>query len=153
MYRYCQRVVNSDYILEWTCKGLSDESIKSLSASHNFLNLSLSYLGTKTRVRFNRSCIKQEKITYTDRKIVNIYIVYELNTKNSIVNLTLVNCLFGAAKLTKHPDIDQYKYSGYGTKFDRGKVYSLGNGFGRNVIIFGADMSSSTKIDNRKMIF
>ena len=73
--------------------------------------------------------------------------------KNSIVNLTLVNCLFGAVKLTKHPNIDQYKYSGHGTKFDRGKVYLLGNGFGRNVIIFRADMSSSTKIDNRKMIF
>ena len=153
MYRYFQRVVNSDYILEWKWKGLSDESIKSLSASHNFLNLSLNYLGTKTRVRFNGSCIKQEKITYTDRKIVNIYIVYELNTKNSIVNLTLVNCLFGAVKLTKHPNIDHYKYSGHGTKFDRGKVYLLGNGFGRNVIIFRADMSSSTKIDNRKMIF
>ena len=29
MYRYFKRVVNSDYILEWKSKGLSDESIKS----------------------------------------------------------------------------------------------------------------------------
>ena len=75
MYRYFQRVVNSDYILEWKWKGLSDESIKSLSASHNFLNLSLNYLGTKTRVRFGGSCLKEDKITYTNGKIVNIYIV------------------------------------------------------------------------------
>ena len=30
----------------------------------------------------------------------------------------LENCLFGAAKLTKHVDADQYKYSGYGIGFD-----------------------------------
>ena len=27
---------------------------------------------------------------------------------------TLKNCLFGAVKLTKYPDIDQHKYSEYG---------------------------------------
>ena len=73
MYRYFQRVVNSDYILEWKWKGLSDESIKSLSASHNFLNLSLNYLGTKTRVRFNGSCIKQEKITYRQKNSKHLH--------------------------------------------------------------------------------
>ena len=32
---------------------------------------------------------------------------------------TLENCLFGGVSLTKHADIDQHKYSGYGTGFDR----------------------------------
>ena len=32
---------------------------------------------------------------------------------------TLRNCLFGAVTLTKNTDIDKYKYSGYGTGFDR----------------------------------
>ena len=58
--------------------------------------------------------------------------------------------MFGAVKLTKHVDVDQYKYSGYGIGFDRKGSYSIGNEIGRNVIIFGVDMSSSTKIDNRK---
>ena len=31
----------------------------------------------------------------------------------------LGNCFLGAVKLTKHIDIDQYKYSGYGIRFDR----------------------------------
>ena len=61
------------------------------------------------------------------------------------------NCLFGAVSLTKKADIDKYKYSGYGIGFDRHGSFSfLGIGLGRNVIIFGVDMSSSTKIDNRK---
>ena len=49
MHRYFKRVVNSDYILQCKSKGLSDESIKSPSAPHNFPNLSLNYLDTKIR--------------------------------------------------------------------------------------------------------
>ena len=55
----------------------------------------------------------------------------------------------GAVSLTKHVDIDQYKYSGYGTGFDRKGEFSFGNGFRRNVIILGADMSSSVHANNR----
>ena len=58
--------------------------------------------------------------------------------------------MFGAVKLTKHIDIDLYKYFRYGIGFDRKGSYSIGNEISRNVIIFGVDMSSSTKIDNRK---
>ena len=36
----------------------------------------------------------------------------------------LVNCLFGAISLTKNADIDKYKYSGYGTGFDRRSNFS-----------------------------
>ena len=38
MYRYFKGDINSDYILEWQSRGLSDGSIKSTSAPHNFLN-------------------------------------------------------------------------------------------------------------------
>ena len=54
--------------------------------------------------------------------------------------------------MTKNTDINKYKYSGYGIAFDRQGNFSFpGNGLGRNVIIFGVDMSSSTKIDNKKL--
>ena len=58
--------------------------------------------------------------------------------------------MFEAVSLTKHADIDQYKYSGYGTGFDRKVEFSFGNGFGRNCIIFGVDMSSSVHVDKKK---
>ena len=61
----------------------------------------------------------------------------------------LENCLFGAVSLTKHFDIDQYKYSGYGIGFDRKGEFSLRNGFSKKVIIFGEDMSSSVNANNR----
>ena len=49
---------------------MSDESIKSPSVPHNYFNLWLDYLGTKTRVKFIRSCLKQEKITYNHKEII-----------------------------------------------------------------------------------
>ena len=59
--------------------------------------------------------------------------------------------MFGALSLSKNGNIDKYKYSGYGIGFDRHGSFSFpGTGLGRNVIIFGVDMGSSTKIDNRK---
>ena len=63
---------------------------------------------------------------------------------------TLENCLFGAVKLKKHFDVDLYKYSGYGNGFDKKGSYSTGNEVGRNIIIFGVDMSSSSHINNKK---
>ena len=52
--------------------------------------------------------------------------------------------------MTKNNDTDNYKYSGYGIIFDRKGEFSVGNGFGRNCIIFGVDMSSSVHVDNKK---
>ena len=66
------------------------------------------------------------------------YIAYEINKKFNIGTYpTLENCLFGAVELTKHSDIDKYKYFGYGIGFDRTGFFSIGDEFGRNAIIFG----------------
>ena len=58
--------------------------------------------------------------------------------------------LFGAVKLAKNADINKYRYSGYGIRFHRSGTFSVGNGFDKNVIIFGVDMSSSVHVDNKK---
>ena len=51
--------------------------------------------------------------------------------------------------LWKNANIDKYGYSGYGIGFDRRSVFSFpSDGFGQNVLIFGADMSSSANIAN-----
>ena len=99
--------------------------------------------------------MQQSKISYTHRKIVNIYVVYELGASSSNINdPTLKNCLFGAVTLTKNTDIDKYGYSGYGIGFDRRSSFSFpSGGFGQNIIIFGLDMSSSPHIDSKKEIY
>ena len=102
-------------------------------------------------MKFNESCLKHDKATYIHGTIANIYIVYEINKNYNISSYaTLENCLFGAVSLTKHVDIDQHKYSGYGIGFDRKGEFSFdSNGFGRNVIVFLADMSSSVHANNK----
>ena len=52
--------------------------------------------------------------------------------------------------MTKNVDIDKYIYSGNGIGSDRIGTFSFGNGFGRNCIIFGVDMSSSVHVDNKE---
>ena len=60
------------------------------------------------------------------------------------------SALSGAVKLTKNTDIDKHKYFGYGIGFDGTGFYSHPTGeTGRNVIVFGLDMSSSTKIHHK----
>ena len=93
--------------------------------------------------------MKQHKIVYTHGKIADIYIVYEIFYDLSDGNYpTLQNALFGAVKLNKNAGINKYVY---GIEFDgKGSFLFPGGGLGCNVIIFGIDMSSSRKIDNRK---
>ena len=150
--RYFKTVTNTNYISSWKSKGLSAESIKPPTICDNGLTSELSYYDYKIKIKFTGDCLKQSKITYTHKKAVNIYIVYELIAFTSHSDdPTLKNCLFGAVTLTKNADIDKYGYSGYGIGFDRRSRLSFpGGGFGQNLLIFGADMSSSAHIDNKK---
>ena len=71
-----------EYVSEWKSKGLSNESIKAISTSD-----------TKIRVKFTGGCLKQPKVSYTLRKVVNIYIVYALGASSSNdSDPTLKNC-------------------------------------------------------------
>ena len=115
----------------------------------------IDYVANKTRVNFTGSCLKRSnEISYIQKTIVNIYIVYELSASSSHVNdPTLKNCLFGAVTLTKNAAIDKNVYSGYGIGFDgRGNFLFPGGAFGQNVLIFGVDMSFSARTDNKKDI-
>ena len=89
-------------------------------------------------------------MTYSHKKVVNLYVVYEITYFYGISNYPiLTNALFGAVKLTKNAAISKYKYYGYGIGFDGKGYYSIGNEIGRNVIIFGVNMDSSTNLDNK----
>ena len=159
VFQLIQRYFKTDsnkiiIILSWKSKGLSEESVKAPTTSNKFLDSSLDFVGSKARERFSRDCLKQEKITFNHRKIVNIYIVYEIERSvNTSSYPTLKNVLFDTIKLTKYVDVDLYKYSGYGIGLDRKGFFSIDHEVGRNVIIFGVDVSSSPHIDNKKKDF
>lgn len=82
---------------------------------------------------------------------MNIYIIYKLNLLSYIqdTSFTEENSLFGF-KLNKNADFDKYLY--YGTGLHAREWFSLSEGseFGKNVIIFGTDMTSSVPIINKR---
>ena len=91
---------------------------------------------------------------------VNIYCVYKLDPIASTrdTSYTIQNALFGAMQITKNAtDYDKNNYKGYGICFDERSQFShtiTENGRahttkGRNVLIFGADMSFSAHATNR----
>ena len=151
MYRYFGLIPNTSNILSWQSQGFSNEKF---NPPNKNVSPSIDYVGNKIIVKFNGSCLKQSyRISYTHKKIVNIYIVYEINKKDNTIisDPTLENCLFDAVALTKNVGIDKCGYSGYGIGFDRKGGFSFqGCGYGQNVIIFGVDMSFTTHIDNKK---
>ena len=147
-------VGSGNYIYFWKFKSLSDERLDSITASKHKTTPELSFHGTKTRVEFNGRCLKQDKVTFNHGTIVNTCIFYAISKNYNISSYpTLENCLFGAVSLTKNADIDKYKNSGYDIGFDRHGEFSFGNRLGKNCIIFGADLSSSSHANNKKIIF
>ena len=144
----------TDRVLSWQSKGLSNKSIKPPTTSDNSLTPELNYYSTKIKIKFTGNCLEQSDHIFTHKKIVNIYIAYELPASSSHnSDPTIKNCLFDAVTLTKNADIEKYKYSGYGIGFDRRSSFSFpSGGFVQNVLIFGTDMSTSVHIDNKKNI-
>ena len=57
--KYFEVITNTDYISSWKSKGLCAESIKPPTTSDNILTPGSNYYGTKTRVKFTGSCLKQ----------------------------------------------------------------------------------------------
>ena len=122
--KYCKgiaRVSSGNYIYFLKSRGVSNEKINSNTASNHSITPELSYYGTKTRVNFDGSCLKQDKATYNHGTIVNIYIVYEIS-KNYNISINII------------------KYCGYGIGFNRKGEFSFDNVFSRNCIIFREDI-------------
>ena len=149
MYKFFNTFVKgtATYVSSWKSKGLSNgKMISIITPSYNRAT-SLAYDNVRIKLKFVGSLLKQDKITYNHGPIVNIYTVYRLSPRITS-NITLENCLFGAVKVTKILKINTY--SGYGTAFDSGGSFSHpSGGYGKNVIIFGADLSSSAHPNNR----
>ena len=89
---------------------------------------------------------------------INIYCVYQLDSIASSrdTSFTIQNALFGDMQITKNAT-DKNNYKGYGIRFDErsqfghtitenGVIYTSN---GRNVLIFGADMSFSAHATNK----
>ena len=89
---------------------LMDFLIKALSfLLHLKQFCSRSYVGNNLRVKIDGSYLKQDNITFTHRRIMNIYIVYEITLwdRGHDDYLMLENSFFGTVKLLINVDISR----------------------------------------------
>ena len=149
MPKYFKMISNAKRISSWKSKRLFNEIIKPLDSTYA---PELIYSGETIYVKFDGNYSNQDKTKFNHRKIVNIYIAYEM-TKNIPTNssyLIIQNSLFCEIGFIKGTTIDEFKVTGYGIGFDSKGTFSHPNGgVGRNVLIFGADMSSSVHVANK----
>ena len=103
---------------------------------------------------------QNSKIFPNINNAINIYCVYKLDPIASTrdTSYAIQNALFGAVQITKNAtNYDKNNYKGYDICFDKRSQFSHAiteNGRahttnGRNVLIFGADMSFSTHATNK----
>ena len=99
----------------------------------------------KMGIKFDKDPLAVEQNNYLMYKIVNVYIVYDLNAwpRYPTNNFEFKNCLFGATNIVENSDKEEYVYSGYGIILDSASFWSFDNDTARYVIIVGVDNSSS----------
>ena len=108
----------------------------------------------KMGIKFDKNPLAVEENNYAT-KIVNSYILYDLNTwpRNPTNNFEFKNCLFAVTSIVKNTDEEKWVYSDYEITFDGAGSWNFGNGFTGNVANFGVDNISSYHADNRKNNF
>ena len=145
---------NGEAIHAWISTGIHNDSNNTdLFSVNNSNNNSPTLLNRNNRlgVTFNGNYMKQNKLGYAHRKIVNLYIVYKLkNRRADNPDFTVQNGLFGAVKITKNVNTSHYKYEGYGICFASESSFSFGNRTdAKNVIFFGVNTKNSSHSTNK----
>ena len=150
-YKYFEDVDASKNIIKfhaksWMSKGLFDEKISSASV---FKRPFIEYTNARIKLKFDVSILIQ-KLSSSFGLMANYYIAYKLNPRTNSSNIVLEYYLFGKIKLPKNVDTDKYKYQGHGIGFHLSGIFSHPDGAnGKNVIIFGFDMTNSKHANNQ----
>ena len=84
-----------------------EQGITTVSASDDSFAPKLTYIrNAKIVVKFKGNCLKQDKVSFTHRNIVNYCYELDIWSRDLNTNFTLKDCLFGVVKLTKNVDPD-----------------------------------------------
>ena len=155
--------LTSKDISEWKSTGIynysSDSNMNAVGDSGGYLPDIKN--DARMHVHLSGNHFQQNKVIIRNKNnAINIYCVYKLDpiTSSRDTSFTIQNALFGAMQITKSAtDNSKNNYKGYGICFDErsqfghtitedGRAHTTN---GRNVLIFGVDMSFSAHETNR----
>ena len=153
--------LTSKDISEWKSTGIynysSDSNMNAVANAKS--NLPDLKNDCRMDVHLRGNHFQQNKVIVPNNgNVINIYCVYKLDPIASSRDFTIQDALFGAMQITKNAtDNSKNNYKGYGICFGEGSQSGhtmsedgrthITNG--RNVLIFGADMSFSIHRTNR----
>ena len=142
VFKYFRTLTGTVKIFVQKFEGLSKEIVPYFSTPVTSDN---SFDNGKIGSKFKGNCLLQDNVSFTQSNVVNIFIVYKLDTcsRDLKTDFTLSDCLFGAVKLTKNADPDKHGYSTYDIGLDTGSQFSLSNHEWGKDVIFGVSNSSS----------
>ena len=155
--------ITSRDISEWKSTGIYNYSRD--SNMNAFANTKSNLPNVKNdgrmHVHLSGNHFQQNKVHIPNNgNVINIYCVYKLDpiASSRDTSFTIQDALFGAMQITKNAtDNSKNNYKGYGICFDEGSQFghTMTEGGhthttnGRNVLVFGADMSFSIHRTNR----
>ena len=143
----------TEYVISWKSKGVYTSKLKPLyTAFLHSINLS----GYRMGIKFDKdSSCGSKQLRKIKTKVVNAYIVYDLDTwlKIPLINFKFKKCFFGVTNIVKNSAKEKWMYISHGIAFDGAGSCSIRNGFTRNVVLFGVDNSSSSHTENSKNNF
>ena len=154
-YKYFKNFLknSTECVSSWESKGLFNEKVVSTKIENTDFSPQVYYYSDEIGIKFNNDFLKKESILYEQKQIANIYVVYERSSYIISSTISFHNCLLGAITVTRNGNIDtnKHKYSGYGLAFSS-KTYLHKDSGKRayDLIIFGADLSSSAHAENKK---
>ena len=155
--------MTSEDISEWKSTGINNYSSDSnmnaiVDSGGHFPNIKND---GRIHVHLIGNHFQQNKVIIpNNNNAINIYCVYKLDpiASSRDTSFTIQNALFGAMQITKNvTDNSKNNYKGYGICFDERSQFShtiteddrVHTANGRNVLIFGADMTFSAHTANR----
>ena len=106
-------------VTNWMSTGISSITIKPFDTGYESTMSNLAK--NRVHLKFNNSVLEQKSFPSSySNFILNLYIVYELNTwpRNPAINFTLKIYLFGTVKLVKGTMKSKFTYHGRGIAFD-----------------------------------
>ena len=142
---------NVNQISKWKSKGLSNQYLDAVGTLGDLV-LSKPIKPMHVTFKGKGTLVQNDNDIIAGGPIVNIYIFYETSPKAINSNFVSKNCLFGAIKITNtsNSDTDKWQYSDYDIGFDSKGEFTHSDGVdGKNVIIFGADLSNSRHANNK----
>ena len=149
--KYIKYLSGTTRIESWKSNGMSEEKIESITKSGNNFAPTFVDHHLLPDMNYNGHCLIKNNVS-VPKKVKNLYMscTRGQQLRNLNTDFTLGNRLFGFVKLTKNVFLDKYKYTGYGIGFDsRSDFFFTDVSYGKNVIIFGVDMSSSVHVHNK----